>query len=510
MVRNEAGLAVAEFKKELGSDSAVDPNAEVLCPICFDNVKVKETTALSCGHKVKSGNSCVSAICMYHKCTAKVPRGTFEKFLSEDAEGRALLRKYDEYSNSDYVDKNKALIWCPAAGCGRALEIPKEGDSNLDLHCACGFSFCQFCKKEAHGPLPCSLVQQWDELVIDSDRLSEKEKKAKERTRKLKEKMRKNAEKNEKWLLKRAKPCPQCLRWIEKNQGCNHMTCRQNAGGCGHQFCWLCLGNWQGHRNCNSSNAAAKQREVLERKRKEGYWDSVKIKIFGSKEEERLAFASKKFLEAKSSIEHLKKNRSALEVVVAQSAPKFTRADREFLYAAINRVVLCRRTLAWSYALSHFLPGDTPPAQLLDRQQAILERYTEALHEIVEAPLKVLNYLAGPTAGNFHRFQSRILQAKLKAAAAEKALVTAGVDFHENGLLPSGNKPIYGQDNAVVTGEDVKTTTTIAAAEAENRWQLNSAWWTPIDPHNRDEGGAGYEGVRITKEALSAKLYDLL
>jgi hypothetical protein len=40
------------------------------------------------------------------------------------------------------------------------------------------------------------------------------------------------------------KQCPNCKATIEKNEGCNHMTCRK----CHYEFCWLCLGKWAGHR----------------------------------------------------------------------------------------------------------------------------------------------------------------------------------------------------------------------------------------------------------------------
>jgi hypothetical protein len=30
-----------------------------------------------------------------------------------------------------------------------------------------------------------------------------------------------------------------CYKWIQKNQGCDHMTCR-----CGNQFCYQCGGKW--------------------------------------------------------------------------------------------------------------------------------------------------------------------------------------------------------------------------------------------------------------------------
>ena len=48
------------------------------------------------------------------------------------------------------------------------------------------------------------------------------------------------------------KHCPSCANYIEKNNGCNHMTCY-----CGFQFCWVCLGDYAEH-----SSFACKTRSV--------------------------------------------------------------------------------------------------------------------------------------------------------------------------------------------------------------------------------------------------------
>jgi ankyrin repeat/IBR domain-containing protein 1 len=45
------------------------------------------------------------------------------------------------------------------------------------------------------------------------------------------------------WLIQNTKRCPKCNCNIEKNDGCNHMTCRK----CGHGFCWMCMEEWTKH-----------------------------------------------------------------------------------------------------------------------------------------------------------------------------------------------------------------------------------------------------------------------
>ena len=52
------------------------------------------------------------------------------------------------------------------------------------------------------------------------------------------------------WILANTKKCPLCMVRIEKNQGCNHMTCRNK--GCKHEFCWVCMDPWCVHQRAHA------------------------------------------------------------------------------------------------------------------------------------------------------------------------------------------------------------------------------------------------------------------
>jgi len=56
------------------------------------------------------------------------------------------------------------------------------------------------------------------------------------------------------------KQCPQCRTPIQKNEGCNHMTCR-----CSHEFCWICLRPYPGgcRGNCNFGFGGAPRFQFL-------------------------------------------------------------------------------------------------------------------------------------------------------------------------------------------------------------------------------------------------------
>lgn len=66
-----------------------------------------------------------------------------------------------------------------------------------------------------------------------------------------------------------ANPCPHCSVWIEKNFGCNHMTCTN----CRWEFCWQCKGNYHGHNyvRCNLQGDLR------------GFWTFIVIAVVGLK-----------------------------------------------------------------------------------------------------------------------------------------------------------------------------------------------------------------------------------
>jgi len=152
-----------------------------------------------------------------------------------------------------YVDDNIFLHWCPAPNCEYAIEC-KIHDYELQklvptVKCKCGNNFCFGCGLPDHQPCICSLVAKWLNKCRDDSETAN-------------------------WISVNTKECPRCKASIEKNGGCNHMTCKK----CKNEFCWVCMGPWSEHGNqwytCNrfeektsvdARDSQSKSRAKLER-----------------------------------------------------------------------------------------------------------------------------------------------------------------------------------------------------------------------------------------------------
>lgn len=49
------------------------------------------------------------------------------------------------------------------------------------------------------------------------------------------------------YLKLNTKKCPKCGTGYAKQRGCMHMTCYKEYGGCGHDWCWVCFGDFKTH-----------------------------------------------------------------------------------------------------------------------------------------------------------------------------------------------------------------------------------------------------------------------
>ena len=242
------------------------------CVICFDDENARKSYALQCGHracsvcwgtyltkKIKEEGESSKVQCLFDRCHVVIDEKTVQLLVDNEVFERSGPNsvhadiRYVTLLNRAYVDDNDYLKWCPAPNCEYAIECHVPS-SQLDhvvptVRCGCGHRFCFGCTLADHQPCLCPLVKKWLKKCKDDSETAN-------------------------WISANTKECSRCNSTIEKNGGCNHMTCRK----CAYEFCWICMGPWSEHGsqwyNCNryeersSSDARdhqAKSRASLER-----------------------------------------------------------------------------------------------------------------------------------------------------------------------------------------------------------------------------------------------------
>ena len=110
-------------------------------------------------------------------------------------------------------DPNGQYVFCPIVDCENIVRV--QDLLNYNQVCPSGHSFCLNCRKEAHQDSCLTYNQELYNSLMNNIR--------NKNTMKL---------------------CPNCEVIIEKNKGCNHMTCIN----CYYEFCWICMKKYEpGH-----------------------------------------------------------------------------------------------------------------------------------------------------------------------------------------------------------------------------------------------------------------------
>ncbi|KAF2807832.1 uncharacterized protein BDZ99DRAFT_535541 [Mytilinidion resinicola] len=330
------------------------------CDICCEDGPGLETFAMKCDHrfcvdcykhylesKIKDDGEAARIRCPGDGCNRIVDAVSLDFLVTSDK----LRDRYVELLTRTYVDDKDNLRWCPAPDCENTVECGVK-DKDLPrivptVHCDCGHFFCFGCSLNDHQPAPCGLVKKWLKKCEDDSETAN-------------------------WISANTKECPKCHSTIEKNGGCNHMTCRK----CRNEFCWMCMGNWAEHGtswyNCNrfeeksgyeARDAQAKSRQSLERYLH--YYNRYANHEQSAKLDKDIYLKTEK----KMTQLQMQTGMSWIEV--------------QFLDSASQALQQCRQTLKWTYAFAYYLARNNTTEMFEDNQKD-LEMAVENLSEMFE------------------------------------------------------------------------------------------------------------------------------
>lgn len=360
------------------------------CAICCNTSDFTKVFSLPCHHEF-----CLSCYCSYVKeelpkcnlircmvpeCNLTIPHDLVHQICKQSKSSKTVTmdnladNELLHYAANLYVRRHDDTFrWCPAVDCQNLVQMDlsaRFADIELDeinpsvksyrgsdsevkiVTCSDGHEFCFSCRFENHLPCSCSIVRAWDRKINDDSETY-------------------------RWIEVNTKGCPKCDTNIEKNGGCNHVTCFK----CAYEFCWICLGIWEEHRNsyynCNRYKATLAQEEK-ELKKSRKYLDRY------------MHFCSR-FMEHQSSmawdlktLDAIKKTTEdymAEKVVDATKTISYNEID--YLQESFRLLVMGRKTLKWTYAFAYYLCESNFRA-IFEQNQDFLNVLVERLSELFE------------------------------------------------------------------------------------------------------------------------------
>ena len=330
-----------------------------LCRICEVSQLDNYSYSLKCGHifcadcwreyisyKMEDIFTCILSTCPQKGCNIIVPESVFSKFLKND---KKIIEEFHKALLKNFTDFNSDIKWCPTANCGICVRV--LGHTMKEIECECRQTFCFGCGNEGHRPCDCEIVEKWN-------------------------RKNKSESENVKWLIANTKQCPNCHKYIEKNQGCNHMTCRKEAGGCAYEFCWVCLGEWKTHGtnyyNCTKYDTT---KEVS----REETVKNAKLEL------EKYVFYFDRFMNHQRS-QHLGfelKSQIKEQSEILRTIHNIPHEELYFLEEAVETIIHARRTLKNTYVFGFYM-NQCKEKSLFEHNQFILDRDTDKLHGMME------------------------------------------------------------------------------------------------------------------------------
>jgi ariadne-1 len=292
---------------------------------------------------------------MWPRCPIKLNKKAFKKLAQPED-----FQRYEYFLMKSYVDNTKNLSWCPNPSCANLALCTEDVRRPAELvRCTCGHQFCFACGMENHNPVTCDQLSKWQQRNSDD-------------------------QESIRLVMATSKPCFHCGIPTTRVDGCNHMTCRKEKGGCGGDWCWMCRGDWKSHGehtggyySCNKyDNSSARDLDDEASKMKQ-------------EADRYLHYFNRYFLHetAGKSVPQLRLK--ALEK--QQQYREQTSGNPDFLIEAVDLLAKCRHILKYTYVYGFYLPDGSRGKDFFEYLQANAEGITERLSDQVNSPISKLD-----------------------------------------------------------------------------------------------------------------------
>ena len=278
------------------------------------------------------------------ECNVRLSFNKVKELLTSATNNSFLLPKFLRLAITEYVQSHRLLRWCPGKDCLKIFYVENPQPKRVTCS-SCQACCCFLCGEDYHCPADCETMKSWLKKCQDDSE-------------------------NANYIAVNTKDCPKCHIAIEKNGGCNHMHCPK----CNHEFCWMCLKNWNIH-----------TRE---------YYECSRYKanpMVGDKAMTATRLALKKYIHYYERWEdhtvslklEEKTRQKILEYIDSKvSAGEGTWIDWQYLLDATKLLQKCRYTLKYTYPLAYYM--EDRRKDLFEYQQAQLELEIENLSWKVE------------------------------------------------------------------------------------------------------------------------------
>ncbi|KAL1329440.1 E3 ubiquitin-protein ligase RNF144A-like [Arachis ipaensis] len=203
----------------------------VLCAICMDSKPSKEIFInQNCNHSfcdeciAKYVAAKIQENISHVKCPEPKCREIMEPQNCMSIIPKEVFERWENALCENLVLATSKKFYCPFKDCSAMLVNDDGSEVVTCSECPnCHRLFCAQCKVPWHGGMECGEFMSLNENEREKEDL-----------------MVMNLAKDKRW-----RRCSKCRFYVEKNQGCSHISCR-----CGHQFCYACGKPWNQYHGC--------------------------------------------------------------------------------------------------------------------------------------------------------------------------------------------------------------------------------------------------------------------